>query len=368
MRGNLFECGNEVFIEGKSIGNFQSFELSEDRTTIANTATILIPIYAIGRYGESRDLPPSERIRETLAGVMIKPGARIDVYCWYYDNEMFGRRFERLHVFSGFIRQVIGGFPSTLICEDYSFILRFGTIEGKNWLKRTSLTSMLEFCIPISNEAFQLYRERQGFPEFEEFNRITLDLPNSAQAEFTLDTVNNISPYEAISKLLKMFSIYVNVDYEGRLYAGIGLGDKTKRNVLLATNENVIERDIKPTNGLFENYQVEVTGLLSDGSMYTRKIGDSEGIPIRQFAASNEALRIDQTAESLMAYLLGDINKGTIKTLLYPDCRLFDFIEYTDTLFPELSDRYYVIGRNLKCDDRRGYIQTLSVTAQRYIL
>lgn len=47
---------------------------------------------------------------------------------------------------------------------------------------------------------------------------------------------------------------------------------------------------------------------------------------------------------------------------------MFDFVEYTDTMLPELTGNYYVIGRNLSCDTSDGFIQTLTVTNEMFIL
>ena len=53
--------------------------------------------------------------------------------------------------------------------------------------------------------------------------------------------------------------------------------------------------------------------------------------------------------------------------LLYPKVNILDSIEYHDSLFPELSGTYYVLGYNLTANDS-GYFQTLEVTDQIYML
>lgn len=70
-------------------------------------------------------------------------------------------------------------------------------------------------------------------------------------------------------------------------------------------------------------------------------------------------------ADAALARLKGNRNKGSITTLLYPFVSLWDFIEYEDTLFPELSSNYYVIGTELNCDDS-GYHNVLSVTNEMF--
>lgn len=332
MRGNLFKCGNEVFVEGKSIGQFQSLEIKEDRDELVNTCVMLIPIYAIGT---KPGMAPNERIRAALEGINIKPGARIEVYGWYYDNPAFEQFFEKILLFSGFIRQVIGGFPSKFICEDHSFILRFGSIN-REWLSRTKLKDMIDYLCPISNEAFRTYRDEQGFSNPDDFTKLSFDSSNSADVEFALQTFKLISPYDALMKLLKMFVLYGHVNELGKVYFGIGVIENTKRTVELSTDKNVIDRDIVPTNGLFVNYKVIVSALLADGTRYTYEYGDSEGEPERMYVPHRTAELVEETAKSAMLRLRGNRNRGTINTILYPAMRLFDFIKYTDTLFPVL--------------------------------
>ena len=47
MTGNYFECGNEVIVEGFSLGRFSSFNVSNSRDVIGATAEIKIPLYTI---------------------------------------------------------------------------------------------------------------------------------------------------------------------------------------------------------------------------------------------------------------------------------------------------------------------------------
>lgn len=362
MRGNFFRCGCEVFIEGKSVGGFESLDFRDTKDTISNTCTIKLPVYAIGMTARTS---PEKRIRASLADINIKPGARIEVFCWYHDSEIMGQHFEKVRVFNGFIRQVIGGFPSTLICEDYAFVLRFGTI-GKEWNTRTKLKDMIEYLLPISNKAFMDFREKNGFAP-DGFNKLTFDSTNSAEVEFALKTFKNISPYDALEKLLRMFTLYGYVNDDGQVYFGLGVKDKTKRTVELATNTNVIGRDITPSNGQFVNYKVVVNGLMKDGTKYTYEYGDSEGQPERLFSPLNTKEGIKEFAHRVMARLQGDRNKGTISILLYPEVRMFDYIQYTDTLFSELSGGYYVTGRRVTCG-KNGFVQQLTVTNEMFML
>lgn len=363
MRGNVFKCSSRVIIEGNDVGPFEDIEVQQERDSLAQRCTLKLPIYAIGF---NSGLAPSDRIRAKLADINIKPGASIQIYTWYESIEVLEQEFEEVLQFSGFIKEIINGFPTTLICEDHAFILRFGTI-GRDWKSRTSLGDMLEYLLPIANEGFEEFRDKQGFENNTAFNHLYFDQTNSADVEFALQVFKNISPFDALEKLMRLFTLYAHVFDDGATYFGIGILEREKQTVILYTGANVIDRDIVPQSGLFVNYKVVVSGLVADGTRYTYEYGDSEGTAERLFCPLNTTTGIEQYAHSVMERLRGDRNKGTITTVLYPDIRLFDYIQYEDSLYPDLDGGYYVIGRNFK-GDGNGFIQTLTVTDELFIL
>ena len=93
---------------------------------------------------------------------------------------------------------------------------------------------------------------------------------------------------------------------------------------------------------------------------------ETKGEPVRlPFSPARKQEQLETIADAALARLKGNRNKGSITTLLYPFVSLWDFIEYEDTLFPELSSNYYVIGTELNCDDS-GYHNVLSVTDEMF--
>jgi hypothetical protein len=363
MRGNFFKCANWVLIEGQNVGSFESIEVTEDRDSLSNTCTLTLPLYAIGRDNTQ----PAKGVRASLKNAQIMVGARIDVFTWYEEVDVLQQEFEKVLQFSGYIKEVVEGFPLKLICEDHSFVLRFGSI-GKDWPGRTKLKDMINHIIPIANKAFTEFRQKKGFKQPDNFVKLTFDSTNSAEVEFQLSVYNKISPFDALMKLMKLYTLYANASPEGKLYFGLGVRDKFKRTVKLATNANVIDRDLIPKNGLFENYKVVVSAMLKDGTKYTYELGDSEGEAKRVFMPINTKEGIKNFAEALMAHLKGSRNKGTITTILYPEIHLFDYINYTDTIFPSLSGNFYCIGRKFKGDTKTGYTQTITVTDEIFML
>lgn len=362
MKCNFLRCRNEVFVEGLNIGQFASFSSSNTRDSISGSGTLSIPLYtiAVDRTGTApgENVPLTNRVRVGIDKAKLIPGATIQVYAWYEVAEL-GIYYERRLVFNGYIKKVTGAFPTIIEVEDMAFPLRFGRV-GKDWNPNTTLTNILNEIIPISNAAFQEYRNKNNLTS--EWTQLSVAESETATASFTMDVWRNISPYSALSRLMNLFKIYCTVYDDGQVYAGIGLGDTTTATIDLSTRLNVVGCDIVPQSSMFTDYYVQVNGLDRTGRKLTVELGDTQGEPVRlKFSPLNTAEGLQEVANSALQRLKGDRNKGTITTKLYPIVNLFDFCRFTHTLFPELSGNYYVIGTELQLGDD-GYNQILTVT------
>lgn len=368
MKGNYLVCHNEIFVEGVSIGPFENMKTTGDRENLSTTAEIELPLYTIAAYEDGRppgeDVPLTRKVRVGIEMDKLKTGAQIEVYAWY-DCPEIDINFERTLIFKGYIRQVVGAFPSVIKCEDMSFPLRFGTV-GTVWKNMSTLKDVVNAVLPISEKAFSEYRAKQGLDD--NWTRITVASSELADAAFDMKAWKDISPFDALQKLITLFAVFGNVDNEARLYIGAGQSAPTNKTVELSTKLNVIGCDLTTTNGLFENYSVTVTSRTSDGKLikYTYGDPDGEAFPTRMMPLNTE-IGIKEFAKRLYYTLTGNRNAGTITTLLYPRAELFDFITFEHTLFPELSGDYVAIGveNNL---DNDGFRQVINVTNKKFVI
>ena len=255
MTGNYFECGNEVIVEGFSLGHFSSFNVSNSRDVIGATAEIKIPLYTISVTDKQR--PVADSLRIGVDGAQLATGARIEVYVWYKDNTTLQHTFPKILAFSGFIRKVVSGFPTTIKCEDNSFILKFGQVN-KSWSKMTPLKEVMNEVVPIANDAFAKFRKEAGLTG--EFPSLSVAESESADVEFTLNVWKAIAPYEAISRFAEEYVLYGQVSNTGKVYVGTGATNTGRQTIKLSTRLNVINRDITPEDGLFTDYYVEING------------------------------------------------------------------------------------------------------------
>ena len=191
------------------------------------------------------------------------------------------------------------------------------------------------------------------------------------------------SPYDTLQKLMQLLVLYGGVSDEYNVYIGTGRRDNTRPIELFSTKYNVFSRDIVPVDGRFVNYDVKVTGILSNGKQYTAtggyrtsasKSSKSEfdktyGEPVRTFCPLQTVDGIQKFADQMLEKLRGFRNRGTIVAPLYPKVQVLDQIHYTDTIFPELGQErlYYIMRYRLACGVN-GYFQHLTVTDQQYLI
>lgn len=371
MNSNLVICRNEVIIEGVNVGQFESFNCSANRNTLGNSAELVIPLYAIGAAGQQGDA--RSRMRNVFSDNIVKPCAKIEVFCWY-------EGLEKVRVFSGFIEHIGEGFPTKLYLQDNSYILRFGQIQ-KGWNEDATLQQIVKDCIPIAQEAFNKEREIMG---------LTMEIPpltysaeeKNVQAITTSLSFRNWgarSPFDTIQKLMQLLILYAGVSDTYNVFIGAGVTESVRPIIALDTRYNVIARDIVPVDGRFVDYDVKITGILSNGKQYTATGGygtsrsratrsefeKTYGESYRGFSILNTPSAIQDFADKMLEKLKAFKNKGRLTLLLYPKVELMDWVTYNDTVFPELSAGYYVLGYSFKADVS-GYFQNLEVTDQIY--
>ena len=358
--GNYFIAKNEVFVEGRSIGQFTEFSTDDSRDNIFGTAEVVMPFYTILQNEDNASSSVGKNVKSYIRidqkDSQIVMGARITVKLRYVCGYN-GYELPEVTAFDGYVKEVICGFPTKIRCEDGAFVLRFGTIN-KSWTSATPVKTMMQEIIDVANEKFQEYRDNTNLTA--EWNNLSVD-PLSFDGEFVLSTWRGISPFFALERVLDMYRLYARVDNYGKLYCGVGISQNDKNTIALSTAVNVVNRDISTENGFFDKYRV-IVKYINQGQLYEYETGADNGevvsLPLVKCQGADAARRI---GDSALSGLRSNNNKGTIEILLYPEVQLFDYIEYEDTLFPQLSGGFYVIGHSYKCG-AEGYRQRLTVT------
>lgn len=366
---NFFICRNRVVIEGEDIGEFEGFTLDADWRTFGVTATLVLPMYALGAGGTTEG-KASNRIRSKAIRDLIKVCAEIDVYCWY-------EGLREVKVFHGYIERIEQGFPSKLYLRDGSFILRFGSMK-QSWNGDVTLAEVIEKCIPVANEAFNAARRNAGLTRSITPLKYSLTGKNvqAITNSFPFDNfAEGRSPFEVIQYLMREIISIAGVSEDNEVWMGLGVQDSVRPVIGLSTRYNVIQRDIIRENGAFVDYDVQVTYADKDGQMYTvtatsdqKVVSEQSGKLQRGFGEQHRAFCLFQTQEKAQDYakallnsLKSERNKGSITTLLYPKMQLFDHVSYDDTVFDEYDAQYYVIGYKFTANIK-GFYQKIDVT------
>ena len=383
MNTNHVICRNKVYVEDEYVGQFESFDTQGTARTLGNTATLLMPLYALGADGTSGNV--ASRFR-TENGSRIKVCSEIKVYVWYDSWNVVTMEHEsypEILMFSGWIEHIAEGFPAKLYLRDNSYILRFGAIE-KAWTENATIQSVMEDCIPIAQAAFEEERTRLGF--MREIPQLTYNLHGkNVQAKSTPLSFRNWggrSPFDTMQKLMQLNVLYGGVGNDFNVFIGAGVTESDRPLIALDTRYNVIERDIVPIDGRFVDYDVKVFGILKNGRQYTATGGyrtsqsesqksgfDREygGETIRVHSTLNTIADIQGYADEQLKMLRENRNKGTIKLLLYPKLEIMDWVTYEDTVFENLSGGYYILDYKFSASSK-GYFQTVKATDKVFVL
>lgn len=390
MNHNVVVCRNEVIIEGVNVGQFESFTYQENCRALGATGVLTMPLYAIGTdgtQGEAKARVRREFVDTTGAfSLIVRPLSHVEVYCWYDSWDVSKGAFVSMpkrKMFVGFVEHLEEGFPAKLHLQDNSFILRFGNVQ-QGWDGTATCQSIVSDCIKIAQDAFDKERKALGFKTSIPALTYSVAEKNVSAVTTSLSFRNwgARSPYDTVQKLMQLLCLYGGVTDDYNVYVGMGVKDNTRPAVDLDTRYNVIERHIAPVDGRFVDYEVKVTGILDSGRRFTCTGGYADkresantsefeksfaGETVRAYSPLRTPEGLQTFADNLLASLKGTKNKGSITCLLYPELQVMDYVNYNDTIFPELSAGLYVIDYAFSATNK-GYYQTLEVSDQIFAL
>lgn len=321
----FFNCKISVVIGDKELKTVVSVNTKDDSAHIGSDCEIVVPLNCRIQYtGGNR-----EYLTE-YAKNLFSSGDKVIVRAMY-------EGFDWVTVFDGYVVDFIEGIPITIKCTDYVFLLNQTTVN------------ISEKSITLKNLANRIL---QG-------TGITLMEPTM---DLTLQniTFRLMSP-AAIFEWLKK-ELGINISLSGtNLY--INVASNTLDTVYYRTDRNVIGCDLQKPAATYQKHKVKAWFIREDGTKDSFEVGDSNGQLHEVFFYR---VKRDQTVyQNLAAEALKKIRQqkynGSIDTLLYPDCKLFQQANYVDLRYPDRSANYVITGIDINIDES-GYHRKIKLS------
>lgn len=303
-----------------------SVEADNSVDNIGATCTITIPINA--RFVKNLDSPviaPSRSI--------FKAGTPIKVIAWYDGYPV-------RTIFTGYVLNIIDGTPLRIVCEDESYLLRFG-VMNKTWKGKVRLKEILQYICT--------------------FSKCTLST-NIVDSPFINFYLKRVSPKYALQQIKTDMGLIVTF-INGKLIC-TRMTATQGTPVKLDTAINVTGCDIQQPDDVFKDYAVEVRYKDSKGKVHSYKTKETS-MEYRKFEINGmELIDVKKQAEAIESNLKAFQYEGTIGTKLYPAIDCFSLVSLANQQYPALNGTYVVKRTNIKCDEN-GFNCSLTVAMLR---
>jgi hypothetical protein len=321
----FFNCKISVVIGDKELKTVVSVSTKDDSAHIGSDCEIVVPLNCRIQYTNGRRDYLTEYAKN-----LFKSGDKVLIRAMY-------EGFDWVTVFDGYVVDFIEGVPIVIKCTDYVFLLNQTTVN------------MSEKSITLKN---LVTRVLQG-------TGISLLEPT---LELTLQNISFrlMSPAAILEWLKKELGI--NISLSGtNLY--VNVASNTLDTVYYRTDRNVIASDLQKPDATYQKHKVKAWFIRENGTKDSFEVGDSNGQLHEVFfyrVQRNQAVYQKMAAEALTKVRQQKYN-GSIETLLYPDCKLFQQANYVDIRYPARSANYVITGIDMTIDES-GYHRKLKLS------
>lgn len=267
--------------------------------------------------------------------------------------------FDWIEVFTGFVFDFVEGTPVTIKCVDYIYFLNRGIFGSQRLLIKKNKKS--KSSVPSIGSSFPSITLKDLCQKLIDFTNDTIDheavdtdhisliLP---LPDFTLVDVTfaMMSP-AAILGWLKT-SLGMNISLQGnKLY--VNVASNTLNTVKYRTDQNVLNSDLQKPAAVYQSFKVKAWFVREDGTRDSFEIGDPNGTMREVFfyRLQQDQSLYEKLAKEALEKVKQQKFNGSIETLLYPNCNLFDQASYIDIRYPERSANYVVTGMDITLDE-----------------
>jgi hypothetical protein len=336
----FFNAKISVVIGDKAVQTVVAVDTKNESSEIGSDCSIIVPIncriqYVNGKRDYLTDYPKN----------LFKVGDSVTIKAWY-------EGYDTVEVFTGFVADFMEGTPLEIRCMDYSYWMNQGTFGSKRVLlkknrkstgthesvgssfKSITLQNLLQQLIDFTNNTIDATAENANHIE------LLLPVPDLTLVDLTFALM---SPAAILAWVKK--TIGLNISLQGtQLYCNVA--SNTLRTIKYRTDRNVLSSDLQKPHSLFQSYKVKAWFIRQDGTRDSFEVGDSNGTMREVFfyRVQRDTVLYRKLAEEALKKIKQEKYNGSIETLLYPDCKLFDQINYIDIRYPDRSGNYVVTG------------------------
>lgn len=302
-----FETDFSVTIGGKVINTVHSVKTKYDSKHIGSSCDIVVPLNSQISYKDGKN-----NFLTAYVLAAFKVGDPVVVKAQYMNAGL-----PELTIFEGTVFEFKEGTPCTIRCIDYNSLL--GHIKDYKW-KSITLKDVITTVLKGTG--------------------ISLILP-TVSVNFVNLTFRQMSPWAILEYIKK--NIGLNIALNGnKLYCNIA--SNTLDVLAYRSDRNLFDCALQQPDTVWQGFKVKAWFINPNGTRNSLEVGDTEGhltevyfydvaggLPVYTKLAGEALNKIRQRRFS-----------GHVKGYLYPDCKLFDKVIYTDVRYTDRSGNYVI--------------------------
>lgn len=299
--GAKIEIGNYTFNQVHKVTIVKSVDLLSD------TAEINLPMSAM--FGNQEVGFERKQLEQE-----IKAGDAVTITLAYKDV------IETVE-FIGFVRWVKPNAPTvTIECEDIIYTVRQKQIN-KNF-GSTTLKKVLNYIIEDTNL------------------KLAGDIPDVNFDKFLLKNVNGA---QALQKIKEEYGLYIFIDDNQQLYAGLRQTKNIGENQIYNLYKNVVTHDLRFRKAEDVRIALKVVGILKDNSKIEVIVGDTTGEQrtLYKYNISDKA-QLKSIGEAELSDMKYTGYEGSITSFLTPFCTRGYNVDIQDKNYPDRTGTYFV--------------------------
>jgi hypothetical protein len=302
-----FTTSLSVIIGGKLIKTVHSVKTKFDSKHIGSTCDIVVPLNTQIEYVNGKH---DQLTAYTLSA--FKVGDPVSVTASYPNTG-----FAPVTIFNGTVYEFTEGMPCSIRCIDYQNLLG----HMQNITKYTgSLQGLIQKILAGTG--------------------VSLILPTVSMQLYQI-TFREMSPWSILEYIKK--NIGLNISLQGtKLYCNVA--SNTLNTVIYRSDRNIYHCGLQQPDTVWQGYKVKAYFIQPNGVKDSFELGDNDGhmTEVYFYNVPTDLKTYQMLAASALDKCRQRKFSGEVNGYLYPDCQLFDKVQYTDVRYPDRNGNYVI--------------------------